>query len=103
MESPLTTFDHIARSARSRKLCKDPANGLIFGVCAGVAWWLGIKTWVVRLLAVLSLVFFAGTTLLAYVVAALILPKRKLGRYEEVFGRCGDRWGDRGAPDYPGR
>lgn len=91
----MTTFDHIARNARSRKLCKDPANGMIFGICAGVAGWLGVKTWFIRLLAVLGLVFLTGPTLLAYVVAALVLNKRPVSRYDAFVHRYGPLGEDR--------
>lgn len=95
----MTTFDHIARATRSRRLCKDPANGMIFGVCAGMAYWMGIKAWFVRVLMVLALLFIGGPVLLAYVVAALVLNRRKVGRYEEFVARFGhlgrgeDRYG----------
>lgn len=89
----MTTFDHIARSARSRRICKDPANGLIFGVCAGIAWWLGIKDWAVRAAAILLLLLWTGPALVAYLLAALLLGNRPYDRYEDFVRRYGDDLG----------
>lgn len=91
----MNAFDRIVQTARSRKLCKDPDNGLVFGVCAGLGWWLGVKVWAVRLVALLALVIWTGPTLIAYLIAALVLNKRPAARYdryrwqEERFGRFG--------------
>jgi phage shock protein PspC (stress-responsive transcriptional regulator) len=85
-------------TARSRKLCKDPLNGWIFGICAGIAWWLGVKIWVIRLLAVLGLVFLTGPTLMVYAVAALVLNKRPRTARDAAEERHARAFGDR-----PGR
>lgn len=58
---------------RSRKLHRDKDAGRILGVCAGVARYYGIETWVVRCLAVTALVFFNWVALVSYLVAAFIL------------------------------
>ncbi|MCR5816914.1 MAG: PspC domain-containing protein [Ruminococcus sp.] len=58
-----------------KKLYKDSNNKMICGVCAGLAEYLNMDVSVVRLIVVL-LVFGAGTGLLAYFVAAIILPEK---------------------------
>lgn len=89
----MNAFDQIMRTARSRKLCKDPDNGLVFGVCAGIGWWLGVKVWAIRAIALLGLLVWTGPVLIAYLIAAMVLGKRPTARYEryrwdsEAFGR----------------
>lgn len=57
----------------NKRLCKSSTDKKIFGVCGGLAQFLGIDPTVVRLIWAL-LVFCAGTGLLAYIIAALVLP-----------------------------
>lgn len=49
-------------------------NRMIAGVCGGIAEYFGIDPTLVRLAAVLLALFF-GSGVLAYLVAALIIPK----------------------------
>ena len=58
---------------RSRKLYRDKGKGKILGVCAGVARYYGLETWVVRCLAVTALIFFNWVAFVTYIVASLIL------------------------------
>jgi len=87
----VNAFDRMRYTARSRKLCKDPANGWIFGVCAGIAWWLGVKTWFVRLMAVVALILFNGPVIIAYAVAALVLNRRPRAPQDRWAERLGGR------------
>ena len=48
-----------------KKLYRDPMNGMVAGVCAGIAEYFGWDPTWVRL----------GSGLLAYIIAALIIPK----------------------------
>ena len=57
----------------NKRLCKSSTDKKIFGVCGGLAQFLGIDPTVVRLIWAL-LIFCAGTGLLAYIIAALVLP-----------------------------
>ena len=57
----------------NKRLCKSSTDKKIFGVCGGLAQFLGIYPTVVRLIWAL-LIFCAGTGLLAYIIAALVLP-----------------------------
>ena len=65
---------------RSRTLYRDKKHGKILGVCAGVARYYGLETWVVRCLAVTALIFFNWVALVTYVVAGLILDVGPRGR-----------------------
>lgn len=58
-----------------KRLYKIEKGKKIFGVCGGIAEYFNIDPTVVRLIWVL-LVFCAGTGVLAYLVAALIMPSK---------------------------
>lgn len=73
------------------RLYRDVENGRVAGVCAGIADYFGIKTRVVRLAALLGLIFFFVPTFVGYLALTLILPKKPpvvyASREEEVFWR----------------
>ncbi len=58
------------------RVFRDPERGWIAGVCAGIAGNAGIDPAVVRIIAVVSLIFFVAPALVAYVALAVILPVR---------------------------
>lgn len=57
-----------------KRLTKSSTNRMICGVCAGVAEYLGMDPTVIRLLWVL-LTFFGGSGIIAYIIAAIIIPE----------------------------
>ncbi|HDG1725220.1 TPA: envelope stress response membrane protein PspC [Vibrio cholerae] len=59
-----------------RELYRDPYNGKIAGVCAGLANYFGLEVWLVRIL-VITAALLGGTflVLVAYVAMALMLEK----------------------------
>lgn len=57
-----------------KKLTKSATNRMLCGVCAGVGEYLGIDPTVIRLLWVL-LTFMGGSGLVAYIIAAIIIPE----------------------------
>ena len=57
-----------------KKLCKSNKNRKICGVCGGIAEYLNADPTLIRLAFVL-ISMAAGTGLLAYIVAALIMPE----------------------------
>ena len=57
-----------------KKLTKSATNRMLCGVCAGVGEYLGIDPTVIRLLWVL-LTFMGGSVLIAYIIAAIIIPE----------------------------
>ncbi|MDX3773143.1 PspC domain-containing protein [Chromatiaceae bacterium AAb-1] len=59
--------DRWYRSAAFRK---------VSGVCAGMAGYYQQPRWLIRLLAVILLLMFPLATIVAYFVAAVILPQR---------------------------
>ena len=50
------TYRGMRRGQRPRKLYKDPDNKVFGGVCAGIANYLGIEPWIVRVLFVTFLI-----------------------------------------------
>src|SRR5579885_3411686 len=60
-----------------RQLYRSRSNRMIGGVCAGLAYHLGMDPTVMRLLTVV-LTFFAGFPLLAYIVAWVVIPEEPL-------------------------
>lgn len=66
----LSTFERLGR------LYRDPEHGMIAGVCAGLAEFIGLRPVQMRLLVILGLVFFLVPTLILYVALALVLPPK---------------------------
>jgi phage shock protein PspC (stress-responsive transcriptional regulator) len=58
-----------------KKLYKSSTNKKIFGVCGGIAEYFDIDPTVIRLVWAISILCI-GTGLLAYLIAALILPSQ---------------------------
>ena len=57
-----------------KKLYRDTSNKLIAGVCSGLGAYLNIDPTIVRL--VWALVGLTGAGIVAYLVAALIIPEK---------------------------
>ncbi|MBP3308678.1 MAG: PspC domain-containing protein [Clostridia bacterium] len=56
-----------------RKLYRSRVDSKIFGVCGGLAEYFNMDSTVIRLIAVFA-ILFAGGGLLAYIIAALVMP-----------------------------
>ena len=69
-----------ASSGRSRTLVRDTRHGKICGVCAGLANYWEMETWVVRCIAVTGLIFMPTIVLPAYFVACIIMKKDSAAR-----------------------
>lgn len=66
-----------------RTLYRDAENARIAGVCAGIAEYFGLETWLVRILVVTGFFLLAGPfVLVAYVAAWFILDKKPPGHKE---------------------
>jgi phage shock protein C len=55
------------------RLVRITQKRLVGGVCAGLAYWLGWPTWIVRALTVL-LILFVGSGLLVYIIFWIFMP-----------------------------
>ncbi|MGW8367520.1 MAG: envelope stress response membrane protein PspC [Gammaproteobacteria bacterium] len=58
------------------RLYRDPGEGMIAGVCAGIADYFGFDPAITRVLVVLAALFFFPFTVVAYIVLAILLPKK---------------------------
>ena len=58
----------------NRKLYRSNTNKIICGVCGGLGEYLGVDPTIVRLVWVL--IACSGTGLLAYIIAAVIMPQK---------------------------
>jgi phage shock protein C len=58
-----------------KKLYTSNTDKKICGVCGGLAEYLNVDSTVIRLIWVLA-VLFAGCGLLAYIIAALVIPNK---------------------------
>ncbi|AVP84918.1 phage shock protein C [Aeromonas hydrophila] len=70
-------------SKEGRNLYRDPQRGKIAGVCAGLAEYFGVETWIVRLLAISGLIFAGFITFTAYVAAWFLLDKKPVTLYAQ--------------------
>jgi phage shock protein C len=61
--------------ATPRKLLRSRDDRWIGGVCGGIGEYAGIDPNLVRLLAVVGGVFSAGTLIIAYIVAWIVMPE----------------------------
>jgi len=78
-------------SITRHRLWRDTDRGMLAGVCAGIADYIGVEPIVVRLAAVLSLIFFFPPTIAAYIILAVALRPKPPALYasadEEAFWR----------------
>jgi len=86
------------RNTTPRRLYRDPERGILLGVCAGVAEAVACPAWLVRIAALAALWFYVEPTVIAYALAALLLPVRPLrfcGRGDEASFWRSNRHGER--------
>ncbi|MGF1462754.1 MAG: envelope stress response membrane protein PspC [Maricaulaceae bacterium] len=84
--------DEFNTSPKNHRLYRNKRNGVIAGVCAGLADYLNVDVAVVRIIGVVLLVFFTPATLLAYIVSVFVVPQRPhgertLSKEEDEFWR----------------
>lgn len=61
---------------RSRRLYKNPDAAKVCGVCAGLAEYFDLETWVVRVITISFVLFSSGTAVLAYFFACFIMDTK---------------------------
>ena len=57
-----------------KRLYRSQTNKMLWGVCGGVAEYFGIDPTIIRLVWAV-LIFVLGTGVLAYVIAAILMPQ----------------------------
>lgn len=60
-----------------KKLYRSITDKKLAGVCGGLAEYLGMDSTIIRLILVLA-VLFAGVGILAYIIAALVIPQQPM-------------------------
>jgi len=68
--------DDLGRSPNPHRLYRNPDNGVFLGVCAGIADYLGIPVWQVRVGAVVLALFFLPQTVLVYLAMGVFVRRR---------------------------
>lgn len=69
-----TEKEQRGKNMEQKKLTKSQTNRMLCGVCAGIAEYLGMDPTVIRLLWVI-LTFCGGSGIIAYIIAAIIIPE----------------------------
>lgn len=71
--------DDYSRSPNPHRLYKNRRDKVISGVCAGLADYFNADTALVRIAAILMFLFAMPFTIIAYIVAAIVIPTRPEG------------------------
>lgn len=58
-----------------RKLYRSSRDRKIFGVCGGLADYLGVDATLLRILLIVVAVFSAGSVILVYIIAGFVIPR----------------------------
>lgn len=69
-------FNDREKVIRPEKLYRNLRQAKCMGVCAGMADFFNTDRHLVRILVILSAIFFTTATIIVYVVAGLVLPRR---------------------------
>jgi phage shock protein C len=70
------TAQHFKRIDYRRPLYRNPQNAKIAGVCSGIAEYLNISPFIVRVVTLISLFLLGAVTFWAYVVCWIVLDKK---------------------------
>ncbi len=61
---------------KKKKLFRSSSNSMLFGVCGGIAEYFNIDPTIVRIAFAISAIYY-GSSIILYLILALILPKRE--------------------------
>jgi len=64
-----------------RKLYRSTRDRKLFGVCGGLADYLGVDATLLRILLIIVAVFSAGSVILVYVIAGFVIPREHDPRF----------------------
>ena len=67
---------------RAQRFYRDPRHGKLMGVCAGLADYFGWNVTLVRVLAIVALLWFNAVTLTVYLVLGFVLPTKPDALYD---------------------
>lgn len=74
-QEPPTTAPYPASPAGPRRLLRSREDRWLAGVCGGVGEYAGVDPTFLRLIAVVGGVFSAGTLVVAYLIAWVVMPE----------------------------
>lgn len=77
-------FDERRRDASPRRLYRDKSKSMFCGVCAGIADYFSADVTVVRILTVVSSMFFPAT-IFAYIVLCFLVPEKPGKLYKDEW------------------
>lgn len=60
-----------------RKLYRSTRDRKLFGVCGGLAEYMGVDATLLRILLIIVAVFSGGTVILVYIIAGFVIPKEE--------------------------
>lgn len=66
------------------RLYRSARNRYLTGVCGGIAEYLGVEGWLVRVFAVIALLMFPPPTLIGYIIVSLVLPRAPHDLYRDA-------------------
>lgn len=75
---------------KKRKLMRDSEEGRVAGVCAGLAEYLNIETWIIRVIWFSGVIFSGGFFIVAYIAAWFILDKKPTDPNQ--VSQTGSKW-----------
>jgi phage shock protein C len=75
-----------------KQLNRLPQQGKIAGVCAGVAEYTGVETWLVRIIWITGLVLSGGFFFIAYIAGWFILDKKTTNNLDNIKGGVKQGW-----------
>ncbi len=67
-----------------KKLYRSRKNKSLAGVCGGIAEFFGIDPTIVRIVWLIT-IFLGGTGVVAYIIAAIIIPEKKFDNYDTNY------------------
>jgi phage shock protein PspC (stress-responsive transcriptional regulator) len=68
----------MTQNKEPKRYYRSDTDRMLAGVCGGLAEYFNIDSTIVRLVAVLLAVFTSGAAVFAYVILAIIVPKRPI-------------------------
>jgi len=66
------------------RLYRSARNRYLTGVCGGIAEYLGVEGWLVRVFALVALMMFPPPTLIGYIIVSLVLPRAPDDLYRDA-------------------
>jgi len=88
-----------------RRLYRSRQDRMLFGVCGGLAQYFGVESTLLRILVLVAAIFSAGSVLLVYLIAALVIPREPYSGMDGYYGSSGypgSGWGHAGPPPHAG-